>query len=99
MSAPPDSWQVFVDRNQLENAILNLAINARDAMKGEGTIDLSADNIGLDRGFAQARALPLATMCGCRVADRAAVWRRRCSRRRSNRFSPPSPTARARGWG
>ncbi|WP_213938134.1 PAS domain-containing hybrid sensor histidine kinase/response regulator [Pseudomonas sp. dw_612] len=46
-----DAWRIHVDRNQLENAILNLAINARDAMKGEGTIGLSAENIVLDQRF------------------------------------------------
>ncbi|KPN91007.1 ATP-binding protein [Pseudomonas nunensis] len=46
-----EAWRVHVDRNQLENAILNLAINARDAMKGEGTIGLSAENVVLDRRF------------------------------------------------
>ncbi|WP_085725681.1 PAS domain-containing sensor histidine kinase [Pseudomonas sp. R37(2017)] len=51
MTAFEDAWNVFVDRNQLENAILNLAINARDALQGEGRIDLCAENIVLDHGF------------------------------------------------
>ncbi|MDR5842027.1 response regulator, partial [Caballeronia sp. LZ031] len=38
-------WNVLVDRNQLENALLNLAINARDAMHGEGTLTLTATNV------------------------------------------------------
>lgn len=33
---PGDLYPVFVDRNQFENAILNLAVNARDAMKRHG---------------------------------------------------------------
>ena len=72
MSAPPDSWQVFVDRNQLENAILNLAINARDAMKGEGTIDLSADNIGLDQGFCAGKGIAAGDYVRVSVADSGA---------------------------
>ncbi|AUG10953.1 ATP-binding protein [Pseudomonas sp. S09G 359] len=45
---PQDSWSINVDRNQLENALLNLAINARDAMKGEGVIRISGENIILN---------------------------------------------------
>jgi len=45
---PEDAWCIRVDRNQLENAILNLVINARDALKGEGTIGIHAQNLTLD---------------------------------------------------
>ena len=45
---PQDSWYINVDRNQLENALLNLAINARDAMKGEGVIRITGENIILN---------------------------------------------------
>jgi CheY-like chemotaxis protein len=41
----PDLWMVEVDPNQLENAILNLAVNARDAMDGGGTLSLTATNV------------------------------------------------------
>ncbi|MGY1922500.1 ATP-binding protein [Pseudomonas tolaasii] len=45
---PQDSWCINVDRNQLENALLNLAINARDAMSGEGVIRITGENIILN---------------------------------------------------
>lgn len=54
---PNDPWHIHVDRNQLENAVLNLAINARDAMKGEGTICISAENIALDRRFCAGKGI------------------------------------------
>ncbi len=38
-------WPVFVDPDQIEHAILNLAINARDAMPGGGTVTIAAENI------------------------------------------------------
>ncbi|HYW15326.1 MAG TPA: ATP-binding protein [Allosphingosinicella sp.] len=47
---PEDTWNVSVDTNQLENAILNLAVNARDAMDGEGQIEIVIDNVPLGPG-------------------------------------------------
>jgi signal transduction histidine kinase/ActR/RegA family two-component response regulator len=42
---PEDPWHVRVDTNQLENAILNLAVNARDAMEGEGQLTIGVENV------------------------------------------------------
>ena len=39
-----DLWPVELDAGELELAVLNLAVNARDAMPGGGTISISADN-------------------------------------------------------
>jgi signal transduction histidine kinase/DNA-binding response OmpR family regulator len=41
-------WNTMVDPNQLENVILNLAINARDAMKAGGKLTLELGNAMLD---------------------------------------------------
>jgi len=43
----PDVWPIYVDPHQLENAIVNLAVNARDAMEGEGLMRITASNIVL----------------------------------------------------
>ncbi|RKH52942.1 response regulator [Corallococcus llansteffanensis] len=45
-------WNTSVDRNQLENVILNLAINARDAMEGRGKLTIEAGNAMLDDHYA-----------------------------------------------
>jgi signal transduction histidine kinase/ActR/RegA family two-component response regulator len=39
-----EAWPVFVDPHQLENAILNLAVNARDAMDGTGKLTIRTRN-------------------------------------------------------
>ncbi len=48
----PDLWRTLCDPHQLESAILNLAINARDAMPEGGALVLETENIVLDRVYA-----------------------------------------------
>ncbi|MEN3952634.1 ATP-binding protein [Iodidimonas sp. SYSU 1G8] len=45
-------WNTFVDPAQVENALLNLAINARDAMGGRGRLTIEAGNAYLDDAYA-----------------------------------------------
>ncbi|MBR0690633.1 PAS domain S-box protein [Bradyrhizobium manausense] len=47
-----DAWPALVDPGQLSTAILNLALNARDAMPDGGTLVLETRNIFLDDGYA-----------------------------------------------
>ncbi|HEF4759550.1 TPA: PAS domain-containing protein [Pseudomonas putida] len=69
MNAAADPWSVFVDRNQLENTLLNLAINARDAMQGEGILELSAENITLDQAFCAGKGLAAGDYVRVTMAD------------------------------
>ena len=51
-----ESWCALVDPHQLENVILNLAINARDAMAGQGQLTIELCNSVLDASYAARHA-------------------------------------------
>jgi PAS domain S-box-containing protein len=54
LEMPEKLWNTLVDPNQLENVLLNLMINARDAMNNEGRITIALDNVHVEEGDALA---------------------------------------------
>lgn len=72
-------WTCLVDPRQLENALLNLAINARDAMQGMGKLTLEAGNASLDEDYVAANpgaspgqyVMIAVTDTGCGIPDQS----------------------------
>jgi PAS domain S-box-containing protein len=65
-------WQVKADPAQLENAILNLAVNARDAMPGGGRLTIETLNAFVDDAYAQEYAIETGQYVLIAVADTGA---------------------------
>jgi PAS domain S-box-containing protein len=53
LDLPKDLWLIEGDSTQLHQVLMNLCVNARDAMPAGGTLTLAAENIRLDEAYAQ----------------------------------------------
>jgi PAS domain S-box-containing protein len=69
VAADDDLWLVRCDGNQLENALLNLAINARDAMPSGGTVTIDTANTVFDPRQARRRDVSPGEYVCLRVSD------------------------------
>jgi signal transduction histidine kinase len=92
-----DVWPVWVDAYALENAILNLAVNARDAMDGAGRLEMSATNIAL--GEAEIGSLPAGDYIRLSVSDNGTGMDRATLERVFEPFFTTKPVGQGTGLG
>ncbi|MFP6690438.1 MAG: PAS domain-containing protein, partial [Alphaproteobacteria bacterium] len=94
-----DLWLCAADHSQVESALLNLAINARDAMADGGRLTIETRNISMDDEdvASQDEVDPGDYVC-LALRIREAALRAKRSNMSSNRSLPPKASARGLGW-
>ena len=92
-------WATLVDPNQLENALLNLAINARDAMPDGGRLSIETGNRWLDERTARERELPPGQYVSLCVSDTGIGMTPEIVRRAFDPFFTTKPTGLGTGLG
>ena len=93
----PDIHPVKIDANQFELALMNLAVNARDAMPKGGVLTIAARDAPASERRSLPKDLPRGDYVRISVADTGIGMSEASWRGRWNRFSPPKASARARG--
>jgi PAS domain S-box-containing protein len=94
-----DLWPVFCDTNQLENATLNLCINARDAMPDGGRLTIKTENIRLDEFGAQLRDVPPGEYVSVSVTDTGTGMSSEVAARAFEPFFTTKPMGQGTGLG
>lgn len=94
-----DLWPTYIDPPQLESALLNLCINARDAMPAGGTIDIRGDNISLDSEQAQPLGMPAGDYVRLSVTDTGHGMSEAVAARAIDPFFSTKPPGRGTGLG
>ena len=97
--AANDLWLTLCDPNQLESALLNLAINARDAMPGGGKLTLSTENVRLDGATADSPALSPGDYICIAVSDTGTGMSAEVAARAFDPFFTTKPIGQGTGLG
>ena len=92
-------WTAFVDVGQLENALLNLCINARDAMPDGGKLTIETGNRWLDERAANSRGLPRGQYVSLCVSDTGTGMPPDVIARAFDPFFTTKPTGQGTGLG
>jgi PAS domain S-box-containing protein len=96
----PDLDHVLADRGQMEQVLLNLAVNARDAMQTGGTLIIDTDNFVVDDGYAaRDQRLQAGPYVRLRVADTGTGMDRDTIERAFEPFFSTKPREKGSGLG
>lgn len=95
----PELWNALVDPSQLENSLLNLCINARDAMPDGGRIVIEASNTIIDSRMAVPFDLPAGEYMCLRVSDTGVGMPPKVIARIFDPFFTTKPTGKGTGLG
>ena len=77
----PDLPAIRIDPGQFEAAVLNLALNARDAMPDGGTLQIEARNVIVEKGDAERRTIPSGDYVVIEISDTGVGMRGDTARR------------------
>jgi len=99
IAAADDLWSTLCDPNQLESALLNLAINARDAMPDGGSLTIATSNARLDSVTADAPALALGDYVCVTVTDTGVGMSAEVAARAFDPFFTTKPIGQGTGLG
>jgi PAS domain S-box-containing protein len=100
IAAEPALWRVKADRGQLEQVLVNLAVNARDAMPAGGCLSIDTGNIEVDATYATGRPeLKLGRYTRLRVSDTGTGMDRATVARVFEPFFSTKPKGRGTGLG
>ncbi|MEM9057868.1 MAG: ATP-binding protein, partial [Pseudomonadota bacterium] len=92
-------WLADADATQLEASLLNLAINARDAMPDGGRLDIHLSNVSLDKARADELGLRAGDYVALRVADTGVGMAPGIAQRAFEPFFSAKPDHRGSGLG
>ena len=100
----PDLWPVKIDPSQLDQILVNLCVNARDAIQSAGVVTIETDTVVIDeqtcaaqeglhpsRSSAPCSAIPVASACSTSAITRVTSASRSDHSRRAARLVPAVP--------
>jgi PAS domain S-box-containing protein len=99
IAAAADLWWTLCDPNQLESALLNLAINARDAMPDGGKLTIATSNVRLDSVTADTPALSPGDYICIEVTDTGVGMSAEVAARAFDPFFTTKPIGQGTGLG